>query len=420
MALLRVKALHGILLAMALLPALAQDEDNVPEKPSKPPVALVFTPPDLDGRIVLGIFDAAGKLRRMLAFDGGSPDLKIDTNGYIAQWDGRDDAGNPCAAGRYSAHGYVVGEDVAVEGEAFHFNDWMAEDGIPALNVSLCEWSDGFGVELFTAAGKRVFGRISDEGEFSVALPPLDKGAFVRMDQKPWLASGREGTTWTITRFRSLPTVVEQIDRQGKVLRVLRPSKGEPVPQWILASPTQDAILLLESGLGMQRVRMLRRSSMTAQDEGGRAVADWEVVFERTLQPCAEFGLSDGKLVSRPPIEFPIRLSDDKLVSKLRAWSPPDSIELPLIENALSAVRQKLRLRAAAAKPGSALVSVDGLELVGISATGDWSRFALAGDGHNATLYQGNGVVVEEFNIRNLDHIAKFDAGSFLLAAPKE
>jgi hypothetical protein len=37
-----------------------------------------------------------------------------------------------------------------------------------------------------------------------------------------------------------------------------------------------------------------------------------------------------------------------------------------------------------------------------------------------ATLYQGDGLVVEQFSLEHLDQIAAFDAGSFLLAAPAQ
>src|SRR5260221_82360 len=124
-----------------LAPLLAQEDEPPPERASKRPVTLTFPPPDLEGVIVIGIFDAAGKIERTLHFEPGAPELIIDTNGYIVKWDGLDDAGKPCAAGRYSAHGYVVGTDVTVAGEAFYFNDWMAENQIPARDVDLREWS---------------------------------------------------------------------------------------------------------------------------------------------------------------------------------------------------------------------------------------------------------------------------------------
>lgn len=388
------------LICALALPAAAQDDEVAPEKPAKPPVPLIFTPPDLDGRIVIGIFDRNGKLRRSLAFDENSPELKIDTNGYIAEWDGRDDAGQPCPGGRYSARGYVVGEDVAVEGEAYHFNDWMAEDGIPATGVRLRGWRDGIGVELATR-GSPVFGRISDQGDFIATSPPLVPDPLAEWRRGSETTPGRDGTVWAISRLSGSRTVVQQLDRDARVVREFRPT--DLVPKEILSSPTEDAVLLLETGANLRRVRMLRRTAAGAPGDDGRLVADWEIVFERTLQACGVFGLRDGKLVA-----------------DAGSASQSDSIEFPLVENALSAMRQKLRLKAAATGHGSALLSPEGLELVGISVTGGWSRFVFDGDGKNATLYQGNGLVVEEFSVRNLDRIARFDAGTFLLAAPSK
>ncbi|MGH8047259.1 MAG: hypothetical protein ACREKL_08430 [Chthoniobacterales bacterium] len=398
MALLRISRLAVVVLAATLAAAVAQDEDIAPEKASSPPVALIFTPPpDLDGRIVLGIFDAAGKLRRTLAFEQGSPDLKIDTNGYIAQWDGCDSAGKPCAAGRYSARGFVVSEDVSVEGMEFDFNDWMAEDRIPALGVELRQWPDGIGVELKTATGS-VFRRIEADGRLVETLPPASPENIA--GAPAGAAPGSDGTTWMILSLEGNHAVF-QLDKDNVALRELRVPADEPQPVAVLAAPTGDAILLKESGADdLVRVRMLRRGKSGAEKDG-RVVADWEVVFERTLQPCAKFGLVGGELVADAGVA-----------------PQSDSIEFPLVANSLSPMRQQLRLVAVATKPGSALTTSDGLELIEVSAADGWNRFALTGDGHNAALYQGDGVVVEEFAIRNLDHIAKFDAGSFLLAAP--
>lgn len=57
MALLRMRFVFSILAAMWLAPLLAQEDETPPERPAKPPVTLAFTPPDLEGLIVLGIFD---------------------------------------------------------------------------------------------------------------------------------------------------------------------------------------------------------------------------------------------------------------------------------------------------------------------------------------------------------------------------
>ncbi|MDD5198880.1 MAG: hypothetical protein PHC88_03685 [Terrimicrobiaceae bacterium] len=376
-----------LLAVLMLVPARAQEDEIPAERASKPPVAITFTPPDLDGRIALGIFDAAGRLVRTLRFEPGSSDLKVDTNGYIATWDGRDERGTACGAGRYSARGYVVGADVKVEGEAFHFNDWMAEDRIPATWVKLCRWPNALGVEIETSAAP-VFAKIRSDGALDIATSPP--------------AAGPEGARWMILDDHGQKVVV-QVGREGEPERALRVAKDEPQPVEVLASPTEDAILLRETGPGgVERVRLLRRNaSRPAETKDGKVVADWEVVFERTLQPCANFGIADGKLVA-----------DAGTVP------PADSLTVSLVGNALQPGKTSLRFKAIATNPGSALVSPEGIELIEVSAAGGWKRFALAGGAGagEAKIFQGDGIVVEEFALRQLDRVAAFDAGSFLLA----
>ncbi len=400
-----MRALQALLLAALMGSAPAQDasDEAVPERASKPPVAIVFTPPDLEGDIVLGIFDGRGKLRRTLRYAPESPELTIDTNGYIARWDGRDDAGGLCPAGRYEARGFVVGEEVAVEGRDFHFNDWMAEDRIPATGVKLCEWREGFGVELITPKGS-VFRRIQADGSLADMASPQfgslrSMPAGMLAAKSAW-ATGRDGTMWGILDLDGQRAVL-QVGKDGDALRVLRIPRDEPQPVEVLASSAEDAILLNEKGDdGTLRVRMLRRSDQSTT-ENGRVTADWEVVFERGMTPFAAFGIADGKLVRR-------------------AHDGPESLTIALVPNALEKGPRKVELWARPRNPGSGLGMGDGLPLVEVSSEGDWSRFALTGDGREATLYQSDGVVVEEFAIRNLDHIAAFDAGSFLLAAPEQ
>lgn len=77
------------------------------------------------GLITLGVFNKAGKLVRTLHVMDDEEAFRIGLNGYITQWDGRDDAGQKVPAGRYFLRGYLIGE-VSLEGEAFHFNDWVS------------------------------------------------------------------------------------------------------------------------------------------------------------------------------------------------------------------------------------------------------------------------------------------------------
>jgi hypothetical protein len=409
MALLRVnfRPLSCLVLALALAPAWSQEETPPPEPASKPPVSLTFTPPDLDGRILLGIFNGDAKLVRTLRFDSGSSELKIDTNGYIASWDGLDEKGVVCPAGRYSARGYIVGDDILVDGEAFHFNDWLAEDKIPATAVKLCEWPDALGVELQTAEGP-VFAKIRPDGALETSAKPEPDltvpqvvPAQIKIDP-PAVAwtSGRNSSIWAIFDDAGQRFVAE-LGPEQKSIRDLQVPKEEPQPMEILASKQEDAILLKEAApAGLERVRMLRRSDKQ-EEKDGKVIADWEIVFERTLQPCAQFGVVDGKLVA------------DAGKATLE-----DSLTVPLVENALQSGKTSLRLRAILTTPGSALASPEGIILIQVSTAGDWTRLAVAGDVKSsaAKLYQGNGLIVEEFSLDHLDHIAAFDAGSFLLA----
>jgi hypothetical protein len=407
MALLRIKPAF---LALLLVPCLChaqevqEEQTPPPEAASKPPVTITFTPPALEGRIVLGIFDEKGGLRRTLDFEPGSPDLKIDTNGYIVQWDGRDATDKPCEAGRYSARGYVVGKDVRIEGESFHFNDWMAEDQIPAQAVRLRSWGSKIGVELKTASGD-VLREVGADGDLVPVEPtaeiPTVVPAQIQVDPTPIASAvGRDGTVWLIVAHDG-QNVVHQFGKDGKSQRELRVPKDEPQPVEILASPVEDTILLRETGEGgLEQVRMLKRGAAQTE-EAGRVVADWEVVFERTLQPCGNFGIVEGKLVA-----------DAGTIAQT------DRITVPLVENALEPGKKfRLELRTTATNPGSVLTGPRSLALVEVSDSGTWKRFALvAGEGGRATLYQGDGLVVEEFAISQLDQIAAFDAGSFLLA----
>ncbi len=437
-------------LALTLAVASAQDEPVPAEHVSKPPVALTFTPPDLEGDIVLGIYDAAGKLVRAMRFEPGAAGLKIDTNGYIASWDGRDDQGRPCAAGRYSARGYMVDAAVSVEGVAFHFNDWYAQDNVAASSVSLPP--DGPAPELaIQVAPNHEPPRGADPGPLT-ALPQPD--GTLRWDRRPpptrepvrrdldagryppdasWAdgdpskkgkisgparaakapphlegellaaVNGRDETLWGIVEIDGR-NVVRQFAPDGEVLRELRVPADEPQPSQILASPAEDLILVKEKSPddAVQRVRMLRRAGNAAPDQDGRSAADWEVVFERSLEHCRNFDVVGGKLVADGG----------------PARQPANEITVRLTENVLEPRENELKLEAVGTGGGSALSSLDGLRLISVSSKGGWFRFAMVAGARpgEATLYQGNDCVVEEFALKNLDRIAAFDAGAFLLA----
>jgi hypothetical protein len=91
------------------------------ETPSTSPtrsVRVSFIPPPLEGTISLGIYDTTGKLVRVLQQEAQLNEFTIGADALVTQWNGKNDAGEDLPAGKYRAHGYLVGalkvEDVGV------------------------------------------------------------------------------------------------------------------------------------------------------------------------------------------------------------------------------------------------------------------------------------------------------------------
>jgi hypothetical protein len=72
-------------------------------------VRISFVPPPLEGRISLGIYDANGKLVRVLHQEADLNEFKIGADALVTQWDGKNDAGDDLPSGKYRARGYLVG-----------------------------------------------------------------------------------------------------------------------------------------------------------------------------------------------------------------------------------------------------------------------------------------------------------------------
>ena len=68
-----------------------------------------FVPPPLEGKISLGIYDAQGKLVRVLHREADLNDFTIGADALVTQWDGKNDNGEDLPVGRYHARGYLVG-----------------------------------------------------------------------------------------------------------------------------------------------------------------------------------------------------------------------------------------------------------------------------------------------------------------------
>jgi hypothetical protein len=63
----------------------------------------------MEGTISLGIFDGKGKLVRVLHREAKIDNFTIDADALKTAWDGKNDAGEDLAPGKYRARGYLVG-----------------------------------------------------------------------------------------------------------------------------------------------------------------------------------------------------------------------------------------------------------------------------------------------------------------------
>ena len=121
----------GAALACALTSALFAQEAAHEGQPPRA-VEIRFVPASADGTVSLGIYDSSGKLVRVLCDEWTFSRFRIGLSNMSTTWDGLDDAGQPVPDGTYDARGFVVGE-IAIGGEAIHFNDWIEGADSPRI-----------------------------------------------------------------------------------------------------------------------------------------------------------------------------------------------------------------------------------------------------------------------------------------------
>ena len=73
-------------------------------------VRISFLPPPLEGTISLGIYDHDGKLVRVLHREAELAEFEVAPDALRTTWDGKNDSGAQMPAGRYTAHGFAVGD----------------------------------------------------------------------------------------------------------------------------------------------------------------------------------------------------------------------------------------------------------------------------------------------------------------------
>lgn len=408
------RAAFGLLLLAGFATSSPGQESPAPDlTPSPTParnVRISFVPPPLDGTISLGIFDAKGKLVRVLFREADINEFIIGHDALSTSWDGKDDEGENVPPGKYSAHGFVVG-DLKIEGVGFFFNDWITSPDAPRfsrirsltlrdedlfLTVELVP--AGAGHVLYDLAGKTL--KLKDTDEETTASPTPSETVAGSIEPIMTVA-GRNGTRWVIDRPEkgSSATELKQFSPSGEFLRRLPVAASDPQPKAIAASMTQDKIYLLEENGASQRVRGLSLAATKSEGEA-QPVSEWKVDFEKWIYSHKDFSLTEGKPVAAGGNSG----APEKLKMKLQAN--------PLLDDDRVTVELGMGFDA----DGSFLKTTDGLPLCTISETQELIRALLAAHGANAIdVFQDDGAVVEQFRVTGVDQMMSFDCGGFEL-----
>ncbi|MEO8438789.1 MAG: FlgD immunoglobulin-like domain containing protein [Spartobacteria bacterium] len=407
-----------LLFALGLAAAIAQESPSpspFPVPSSSPPassspaplrkVPLRFALPPFEGTISLGIYDSAGKLVRVLHREDDVADFTAGHDALETTWDGTDEAGHPLPDGKYSARGYVVG-DLKVEGIDYFFNDWVTDETSPHLLRLTQLWMEN-GQLLVNAdlPGDKKSAFLCDQTTGAI-LNETTPVIGVHCKHTPTYpnivdcAEGKDGTIWFVASLDPQgPRQVKQVARNREVLRRLDYAAGDPPPERIEASTTDEKIFLLEQDARRQRFRGLALVRTTTDGIEG-PVSDWKSLFQKEIIPHQNFGVENGK----PVASATAPAQPQKFSQKLRAD--------PLQHDAPG----KVELTVGFDEDGSFLQTADGLPLRTISDTQHLSR-ALAARPNDDALdaFQDDGAVVEQFRISNLAEMIAFDCGSFEL-----
>jgi len=322
----RIAVLFSLILAFVSSPA----QDSPTPSPSARPlrtVSLRFALPPLEGTISLGIYDHDGKLVRTLHREDAISEFTAGHDALETVWDGNDDAGNPLPNGKYSARGYVVG-DLKVEGIDYFFNDWVTDNKSPHIRHLWQLWMESgeLRVNADLANGKKTTficdqstGEITREIPLRFGVHCDGNSALPNLVSPIDCAVGRDGTTWIVdTVSGNGPRQVEQLSKNHELLRRLEYVAGDPQPQCIEASATEEKIFVLEQNDLLQRFRGLGLVR-TVTDTATGAVSDWRSFFDRKIIAHQNFVLENGKPVAAGAASP----SPQKIVQQLR----PDPLQ---------------------------------------------------------------------------------------------
>jgi hypothetical protein len=359
--------------------------------PAPRSIRISFVPPPLDGTISLGVYDTKGKLVRVLFREADINEFNIGSDSLSMTWDGKDDAGENVPAGKYSAHGFVVG-DLKIEGVGFFFNDWITSAEGPRFShirsLAMHDENLLLGVDLVPPGRGHVLYDVADK---SLTVKDTDSDT---SNEAGASAPGRDGTRWVIEAGD-----VKQLGANGDLLRQLPILREQPAAKAIAASLKENRIYLLEENEKGQRVRSLALGA-TKADGGDKTISEWKVDFEKSILAHKNFSVAGGKPVATPAEE-----------------NVPDKVKVKLLANPLlNDDRVTVEIMIGLDADGSFIKTADGLPLCTISETQNLSRALLASHGANALdVFQDDGAVVEQFRVSGVDQMMSFDCGGFEL-----
>jgi hypothetical protein len=222
------------------------------------------------------------------------------------------------------------------------------------------------------------------DGQQFVPVDAGDAGELLDM------GAGASDTVWLLVKANSA-TLLKQIESSGKIRREIELPPDLQGVTHLGVSRSDDVLLLISDDGTAQRIIGLR---FQAADQGKSI---WEKWFERTLTPFKFFDLKDGKVVA----------VDTKTDSPPVVVKPANNP----IENSRQALFQ---LSVVTDENGAWVANIDGLPLFQICGTKNIKQTRWISDGANGLrVYTSDGTVVEEYHLTSLEHLFRFDAGSF-------
>ena len=390
-------------------------------------VSLTFLPPPHEGTISLGIYNKSGSLVRTLFKEASDKDFTVGLNGFITQWDGKDDAGQPAPPGKYFARGFSVGE-IEVEGIAFHLNDWVLDENAPRIRdvseIHLAPEGD-LVLRAKLAQDKTVFLRRSKEGGLQTVQESVTtstaKGSL--RAREPWIRENsglrepegqpipslpnlekpvaawrcKDGRLWIVAATDE-GSELRHYAPDAALLHSLKIPASEPQPVQVVASLEGSAVYLLERSKTLQRVRGIEFPATQNPEEKPA------VFLSRAIEPSETFAAVAARLGGGKPLA-----SESKFKVRLLAN--------PLFKDAL----QEISVKLGSDKEGTVLMDSTGLILCGLTATPHLKWASMVSDGSKALrVFQSDGAVVEEFRVRKLANMMAFEAGEYELAPPQK